>query len=161
SSMPSTSAAAAASTRSSRDEQYSSSSSSSQFFMNRPITFQPACFRSSAATDESTPPDMPTTTVSDMVVVPYQVEREAPVGQVILHALPDQAAAMTFPACLDLGRRHPQRAQDAGVERPARFMRPKFAGEGKAQISDVPVLARPLVDAGQRGRTEVPCGLLQ
>ena len=34
---------------------------SSQFFMNTPMTSCPARFSSSAATDESTPPDMPTT----------------------------------------------------------------------------------------------------
>src|SRR5262249_46123426 len=60
--MPITSATAAASTRSARDVQYSSVSSSSQFFMNRPTTSCPCCFRSHAATDESTPPDIPTTT---------------------------------------------------------------------------------------------------
>ena len=31
--------------------------------MNRPITFQPCCLSNSAATEESTPPDKPTTTV--------------------------------------------------------------------------------------------------
>src|SRR3990172_6457871 len=60
SSMPITSATAAQSIRSWRVEQYSSSSSSSQFFMNRPTTSKPARFNSNAATDESTPPDMPT-----------------------------------------------------------------------------------------------------
>ena len=62
--MPITSATAAQSIRSWRVEQYASSSSSSQFFMNRPTTSKPARFNSSAATDESTPPDMPTTTFS-------------------------------------------------------------------------------------------------
>ena len=62
-SMPIRSATDTASTRSSRELQYSSVSSSSQFFMNTPTTFQPARLSSSAATDESTPPDMPTTTV--------------------------------------------------------------------------------------------------
>ena len=60
--MPITSATEAASTRSARDVQYSSVSSSSQFFMNRPTTSKPCCFSSHAATDESTPPDMPTIT---------------------------------------------------------------------------------------------------
>src|SRR5574343_121183 len=62
-SMPITSATLITSIRSWRDEQYSSLSSSSQFFMNRPITFQPCRLSSKAATDESTPPDKPTTTV--------------------------------------------------------------------------------------------------
>src|SRR5215831_13054876 len=63
-SIPITSATEAQSTRSCRVEQYSSSSSSSQFFMNRPTTSCPARLRSSAATDESTPPDIPTTILS-------------------------------------------------------------------------------------------------
>src|SRR5262249_38141589 len=63
-SMPIVSATEAQSTRSSRVEQYSSSSSSSQFFMNRPTTSCPWRLRRSAATDESTPPDMPTTIFS-------------------------------------------------------------------------------------------------
>jgi len=44
------------------DEQYSLSSSSSQFFMNRPVTCQPASFSSQALTAESTPPESPPTT---------------------------------------------------------------------------------------------------
>src|SRR4029077_18806352 len=66
--MPITSATAAASTRSAREVQYSSVSSSSQFFMNRPTTSKPCCLSSHAATDESTPPDMPTTTRSLRVI---------------------------------------------------------------------------------------------
>src|SRR5690606_27907770 len=61
-STPMTSATLAASSQSWRAEQYSVSSSSSQFFMNRPTTLKPCCFSSQAETDESTPPDMPTTT---------------------------------------------------------------------------------------------------
>src|ERR1700676_1591389 len=61
SSMPTTSATEAASTRSCLDEQYSSVSSSSQFFMKMPTTSCPAFLSSHAATDESTPPERPTT----------------------------------------------------------------------------------------------------
>ena len=53
----------AASIQSCRVEQYSSSSSSSQFFIKSPITSKPCCFKSQAVTDESTPPDIPTTTL--------------------------------------------------------------------------------------------------
>jgi hypothetical protein len=63
-STPMTSATDAASIKSSRDVQYASVSSSSQFFMNTPTTSNPCCFSIHAATDESTPPDMPTTTRS-------------------------------------------------------------------------------------------------
>src|SRR5215468_1823780 len=59
--MPTTSATAAASTRSCREEQYSSVSSSSQFFMNTPTTSCPSRLSSHAATDESTPPESPST----------------------------------------------------------------------------------------------------
>jgi hypothetical protein len=46
-----------------RLEQYSLLSSSSQFFIKSPITSKPCCFKSQAVTDESTPPDIPTTTL--------------------------------------------------------------------------------------------------
>src|SRR5574343_1011988 len=70
--MPIRSATLITSIRSWRVEQYSSVSSSSQFFMNRPITFQPCCLSNKAATDESTPPDKPTTTVfSDIGPSPF------------------------------------------------------------------------------------------
>src|SRR6478735_7667352 len=79
-SMPMRSAADTASTRSSRVEQYSSSSSSSQFFMKRPVTSWPARLSSSAATAESTPPDMPTTTFMVRFYVPEKAKggAEAP-----------------------------------------------------------------------------------
>src|SRR3990172_1230902 len=80
--MPIRSATATQSIRSWRVEQYASSSSSSQFFMNRPTTSKPARFNSSAATAESTPPDMPTTTFSllDIWSFPGEpvLEREHP-----------------------------------------------------------------------------------
>src|SRR3954468_10261282 len=85
SSMPMTSAAAAASIRSWRVEQYSSVSSSSQFFMKRPTTSYPSRLRSSAATDESTPPDIPTTTFS-AIVLRQHLERKAPPGAEIVYA---------------------------------------------------------------------------
>src|SRR5674476_61952 len=59
--MPMVSATETASSKSWRDEQYSSLSSSSQFFMNRPITSYPCSLSNRAETEESTPPDMPTT----------------------------------------------------------------------------------------------------
>src|SRR5690349_859890 len=61
-SMPIFSAADTASTRSSRVVQCSASSSSSQFFMKSATTSWPARLSKSAATAESTPPDIPTTT---------------------------------------------------------------------------------------------------
>src|SRR5581483_2390164 len=66
SSTPITSAAAAAAIRSWRVEQYSSSSPYSQVLMHRPTTSQPRRLSSSAATEESAPPDMPMTMRSAM-----------------------------------------------------------------------------------------------
>src|SRR5574343_1487523 len=86
--MPIRSATLITSIRSWRDEQYSSVSSSSQFFMNRPITFQPCCFSSNAATEESTPPDKPTTTVfSDIGPSPFLpfFQRQDHRRQTIIH----------------------------------------------------------------------------
>src|SRR5574343_24296 len=87
-SMPIRSATLITSIRSWRDEQYSSVSSSSQFFMNRPITFQPCCFSSIAAAEESTPPDKPTTTVfSDIGSSPFLpfIQRQDHRRETIIH----------------------------------------------------------------------------
>src|SRR5436853_3067404 len=122
--MPSTSAAAAASTRSSRVEQYSSSSSSSQFFMKSPLTSWPARLRRSAATDESTPPDMPTTT---RVMTPscelraQHLERIAMAREVVLDAFLHQRRAVLRAPVGKLRRREPVQADDLLVER-ALFM---------------------------------------
>src|SRR5512134_240525 len=105
-STPMTSAAAAASIRSWRVEQYSSSSSSSQFFMNRPTTSYPARLSSNAATDESTPPDMPTTTLS-AIGLRQQVQRKAPPGEVVVHALLHEGRAVLGAARRELGGREP------------------------------------------------------
>src|SRR6202171_742878 len=59
--MPMTSATDAASIRSWRDVQCMSVSSPSQFFMKTPTTSWPSRLSSHAATDESTPPERPTT----------------------------------------------------------------------------------------------------
>src|SRR5262245_39651634 len=77
-SMPIFSAAETASTRSSRVEQYSSSSSSSQFFMKRPTTSWPSRLSISAATAESTPPDIPTTTFMDSFYAGVQKQKAEP-----------------------------------------------------------------------------------
>ena len=61
-SMPILSAIETASIRSCLLEQYSSVSSSSQFFMKRPVTSYPCSLSNRAVTDESTPPERPTTT---------------------------------------------------------------------------------------------------
>ena len=72
--MPIQSAADTASTKSSREVQYSSLSSSSQFFMNRPTTSKPCSFSSQAATDESTPPDIPTMTFCRAILAVLQLQ---------------------------------------------------------------------------------------
>src|SRR5690606_30379069 len=190
-STPITSAALAASIRSCRVEQYSPSSSSSQFFMNRPTTSKPRCLSSQAATDESTPPDMPTTTrspapscaasgsasrptagatPSDMAVQAVrirvdQLEREPLAGEVIVDRLHDQRAAMQVAARADLVCVEPDRPQDAAVERPRRLVRARVAGEGETQVGDVraagSVLVARHVDADAGHRLDLPGGLLE
>src|SRR5271157_5033931 len=58
--MPIRSQTAATSSYSREERQTPFGSVSSQFFMKRPITSQPCSFKRYAATEESTPPDMPT-----------------------------------------------------------------------------------------------------
>src|SRR5574343_532215 len=108
-SMPIRSATLITSIRSWRDEQYSSVSSSSQFFMNRPITFQPCCFSNSAATEESTPPDKPTTTVfSDIGPRPFLpfFQRQDHRRETIIHepAIDHEAPGLAGILLLDHGR---------------------------------------------------------
>src|SRR5690554_5048938 len=60
--MPMLSATDKASLRSSSMVHSLSSAKSTQFFINRPSTSKPCCLSNKAATEESTPPDRPTTT---------------------------------------------------------------------------------------------------
>src|SRR5579859_7177731 len=115
SSMPMTSAAAAASMRSCRVEQYSSPSSSSQFFMKRPTTSCPARLRSSAATEESTPPDIPTTTRSG-IVLRQDLERVAMPGEEIVDAFLHQRRAVLARSFLQLFRAQPVQADNLRVQ---------------------------------------------
>src|SRR4051794_40639050 len=115
SSTPIRSAAAAASIKSSRVEQYSSSSSSSQFFMKRPTTSCPARFRSSAATDESTPPEMPTTIFmrsGSGELGREELERIAPAGEEVLQALLDKRRAVLGAPVRELRRGEPVQVDD-------------------------------------------------
>src|SRR3990172_8877580 len=164
-SMPMRSATATASTRSWREVQCSSVSSSSQFFMNRPVTSCPCCLSSSAATDESTPPDMPTTIfcLRAMVleIVVQQVQRVALTRKVIVDAGQQQMAALPRVAGADFRDRHPQRAHDAGVEFPSGFAFRQAAGERKPQVRHAAALLMILVYADQRGRGEAAGGFLQ
>src|SRR3990170_1761511 len=149
---PITSAAAAASIRSWRVEQCSSSSSSSQFFMNRPTTSWPARFSSSAATDESTPPDMPTTTFS-RIALGQDLERKAPPGEEVLDALLHQRRAVLGAPRGELGRRQPGERDDLLVEPSALLHAVDPAAERKAQERHVLLVVAPAVDAEQcRGR---------
>src|SRR2546421_4804977 len=116
SSMPITSAAAAASTRSSRVEQYSSSSSSSQFFMKRPTTSCPARFSSRAATEESTPPDIPTTTRSGIFAREHFERKLAPRDEIVDAALHQGRAVIGAPRHQLLSRKPVQR-DDLTVQR--------------------------------------------
>src|SRR5207253_3618482 len=135
-----------ASSQSWREEQYSSSSSSSQFFMKRPTTSWPCCFSSHAAIDESTPPDMPTTTLTpDMPlsksrdrrhrgrVRVQQIERIALPAQVIVDAAPHQRAAPLGGVQRQLLPGQPQRAHDAAVQGPPRDRVTHLSGEGETQ----------------------------
>ena len=173
SSMPITSATAAASIRSSRDVQWSSVSSSSQFFMNTPTTSWPSRLSSSAATDESTPPDSPTTMRSRFTGRPsqqpgtgaddvlHEVERPAPPCAVIVDAAHHQRAAVLVAARDDLVVRKPQRLDDAFVE-----LAPGHRGERRRRVREAherrAVVGRfPAVDADERRRLDLPRRLLE
>src|ERR1044071_2457921 len=158
-SMPMTSAAAAASIRSWRVEQYSSSSSSSQFFMNRPTTSRPARLRSSAATAESTPPDMPTTTRSG-IVAGEDVERERAPREVVLDAALHERRAVLRAPLEELLRREPVQRDDLPVERLLHDAL-DAAAEAEAQERHVPRRIVPAVDADERRRLEAVRSFLE
>src|SRR6185369_5249405 len=158
-STPITSAAAAASIRSWRVEQYSSSSSSSQFFMKRPTTSHPARLRSSAATAESTPPDMPTTTRSG-IFAGEDLEREAAPREVVVDAALHERRAVLRAPLDELVARKPVQRHDFPVERP--FLDAVHtAAEAKAQERHVPRRIVPAVNADERGRLEAVCRFLE
>src|SRR3954471_18639917 len=158
-SMPMTSAAAAASIRSCRVEQYSSWSSSSQFFMKRPTTSQPARFRSSAATDESTPPDMPTTTRSG-IFRGEDLEREAMSREIVVDAALDKRRAVLRPPLEELLAREPVKRDDLAVERPL-VDALDAAAEAESQERHVPRRVVPAIDGDERGRLEAGRRLLE
>ena len=56
---------------------------------------------------------------------------------------------------------HPHGANDALIKRPVCVMRTQYAGKGKAQVGDVPLWTRPLVNADKRGGCKAPGGLFQ
>ena len=60
-----------------------------------------------------------------------------------------------------LGRSHPDRAQNPGIQRTARVVVAQITGECEAQVGDVAFRARPLVDPDQRRRSERPRRLLE
>src|SRR3546814_10295664 len=60
-------------------------------------------------------------------------------GEEIGHYLPDQRTAVAVAPGLQFGRRHPQRADDAVIERARGVVPYRFGGERKTQV--VPAVA--------------------
>src|SRR5512147_1674960 len=94
--------------------------------MNRPTTSKPCSFSSHAATEESTPPDMPTTTLpllmerapapSAVEKMLQDVEGMAVTRAVVRDAALDERTAVPMRFRCHLVRCQPQGAHDAGVE---------------------------------------------
>ena len=111
--------------------------------MNKPAIGSPASRSSKAATEESTPPDMPTMVrgLRSRQLLQQRQGMAAP-GEVVRDRLPDQRAAMARLRFLQLGRGHPQRAHDAFVEPAGRVVRDRLGGEGEAQVMAAVVVGR-------------------
>src|SRR3546814_9720249 len=84
-------------------------------------------------------------------------------GEEIGHYLPDQRTAVAVAPGLQFGRRHPQRADDAVIERARGVVPYRFGGERKTQV--VPAVAfagahrcLPLIGADEGGQAYVPAG---
>src|SRR3546814_16242348 len=82
-------------------------------------------------------------------------------GEEIGHYLPDQRTAVAVAPGLQFGRRHPQRADDAVIERARGVVPYRFGGERKTQV--VPAFAfagahrcLPLIAPHQVGQSSVP-----
>src|SRR5258708_32606893 len=106
--------------------------------MNRPMTSAPWRCSSMAATEESTPPDIPTTTRSrkgrPLPEVCDELEAMAPPRQIVLHAAQNQRAAMARPRTAYFVRRHPQRAHHAAGQGAPGIAGTHLAGERTAQV---------------------------
>src|SRR5690606_33495610 len=97
---------------------------SSQLFMNRPSTRQPCSRSSRAATEESTPPDRPTTTRaagcacadSAGIDMSDKFHGITPAGEVVVDARENQRTAQA-PGGGDLFPRQPRRPQYPLVQR--------------------------------------------
>src|SRR3546814_9590395 len=86
-------------------------------------------------------------------------------GEEIGHYLPDQRTAVAVAPGLQFGRRHPQRADDAVIERARGVVPYRFGGERKTQV--VPAVAfagahrrLPLIGADEGGQAYVPAGFI-
>src|SRR6185312_2056935 len=143
-----------------------------------PTTSCPCSFRSHAATEESTPPDRPTTTRRRFVTslrsaaryAPASceiaergdaVERHPPPGEVVVDAAHHQRRAMAREARAHLGGRHPQRAHDAVVERTRGLLHARRRGEREAQVRAPAVGRLPQVDADEPRHLDAPRAFLE
>src|SRR2546423_1343028 len=114
---------------------------------------------SSAATDESTPPDIPTTTFSG-IFVGEQLEREVPSREEVVDALLHQRRAVIGAPRRQLLGSQPAQRLDLLVERPL-FLAQNRSGEAKAQERHVLRGVMPAIDADQRLGLEAVRGLLE
>src|SRR5688500_15518105 len=148
--------------------------------MNTRTTSWPACLRSSAATDESTPPDRPTITLlgRDMedlrsdstarercsafaVNFLHGVERHQATLAEVVDAAKHQRTAMLVEARDDFVVTQPQRIDDVHVELALRLVRHdprriREANERRAVVGRLPA-----IDADQCIRLDTPCRFLQ
>ena len=133
------------------------------------------CFRacsSSAATEESTPPDMPTMTDGDVMALQADAvsdasqrivsQRKAMAGEPVVDARQHHGTAKSRRLGGDLLARQPERAHDADVERAIRVMR---GAESPPNVKRTNCRARfgvaPLLHAEQAVELDVPAGLFE
>src|SRR5688572_23858117 len=178
--IPSRPLTATASRRSSSARQ-SPLPSSAQFCMNKPAIGSPASRRCNAATEESTPPDMPTMVLVCTALMSAcscqlahgcscqvlgQLQRVPVPRQEVRGCPPHQRAAVALLGRLQLAGRHPDRADDAVVQRARRIVPDRFGGKGETQVmasaaSVAVVRCLPLVGTDERGEADIPAGLLE
>src|SRR5688572_1719101 len=114
--------------------------SSAQFCMKSPAIGSPASRRRSAATEESTPPDMPTMVRGALMAQAHsrqvldQLQRLPAPRQEVGCRAPHQRATVARLRVLKLAGGHPQGADDAFVQRAGRVVVERLGGEGEAKI---------------------------
>src|SRR2546429_3700192 len=135
--------------------------------MNTPTTSKPCCFNSHAATEESTPPDIPTITRvrrnirSRSCDLGNKSDRPAPPRAVVVDTAKYERAPMSRFLSHQIFVAQPQRPDDADIERPLRVLTPRVRRKRKADERRLALRGLPTINTDERSGCDVPPRLLE